>query len=228
MLSCQGYNVDVAKKYGVTIAVFLSIISQNENEDKAPFLSFDDIRNMSGLTEEEIVQSINTLTELNALGVVNGKNSTKKYFYTDYDKIYDTQKSKTETISKNVVDNINVKEKKKEDKKNAIVYNLKNTVSEKNESVRDMYYSWIEAIMENPKSFLSKIAVQKTQEMLNAYTNNDEIKKNVLDIAIRNCYRDISWAINSYERNAKKIVNNNFENYFDVRADDVNMTNGVF
>lgn len=95
------------------------------------------------------------------------------------------------------------KSKKKKTKSEVIEDNLKNNVLTTNEELRDAYYEWIESVILK-KGMMTKAAVIHAQPTLDKFCDrNLDIALKVLEIASIHGYEDITWAINSYNKEFK-------------------------
>lgn len=65
---------------------------------------------------------------------------------------------------------------------------------------------WVDAIFDNPKGFLSRVAVEEFQNDLNNYTKgNIELAIRIVKIASIQGYKNCQWAINIYEKDNKNV-----------------------
>jgi len=92
------------------------------------------------------------------------------------------------------------KPKQKRTKADAIKDSLKQNIVTTNLELRNAYISWIDAVYEKD-GFMTKQAVVAAQARVDEFSNrNLDIALKVLEIASINGYRDITWAINAYNK----------------------------
>lgn len=95
------------------------------------------------------------------------------------------------------------KSKKKKTKTEVIEENLKNNVLTTNVELRDAYYEWIESVI-TKRGVMTKAAVIHAQPTLDEFCDrNLDVALKVLEIASIHGYEDISWAINTYNKDYK-------------------------
>ena len=95
------------------------------------------------------------------------------------------------------------KGKKKKTKSEVIEDNLKANVLTTNAELRDAYYEWIESVL-TKRGMMTKAAVIHAQPTLDTFCNrNLDVALKVLEIASIHGYEDITWAINSYNKEFK-------------------------
>lgn len=93
--------------------------------------------------------------------------------------------------------------KKKRTKADAIKDNLKNLITTSNEELRKSYEDWIDAVYAK-QGWMSAKSVTVGQSQLDTFANHNlDIALDVLNIASIHGYRDIEWAINTYNSNNK-------------------------
>lgn len=92
------------------------------------------------------------------------------------------------------------KPKQKRTKAEAIKDSLKQNIVTTNLELRDAYMSWIDAVYQKD-GFMTKQAVIAAQSRIDEFSNrNLDVALKVLEIASINAYRDITWAINTYNK----------------------------
>lgn len=95
------------------------------------------------------------------------------------------------------------KPKQKRSKAEAIKDTLKQNIVTVNTELRTAYFSWIDAVYEKD-GFMTKQAVVAAQARIDEFSNrNLDVALKVLEIASINAYRDITWAINTYNKDYK-------------------------
>lgn len=98
---------------------------------------------------------------------------------------------------------VNTSKPKKRTKAQVIIDQLKTLVVVENEELRQAYYDWIDAV--NAKQgWMSAKSVTVGQKTIDAYCNHNlDLALQLLEIASMGGYRDIQWAINTYEKDYK-------------------------
>ncbi|MGN1153244.1 MAG: hypothetical protein ACI4S3_04380 [Candidatus Gastranaerophilaceae bacterium] len=96
------------------------------------------------------------------------------------------------------------KKPSKRTKEEAMMDNLKANIVTTNEELRNAYCNWIEGVYAK-EGWMTKQAVISGQRTLDAYntTRDLDVALKIIEIAAVNGYRDISWAINTYNRDYK-------------------------
>ena len=88
-------------------------------------------------------------------------------------------------------------------KKAAIRINLKNSVVETDVELLKAYHTWIDAIMDSG-NWLNKAVIEVFQRTVRTYSDLKTIQLKIIEIATIHGYKDASWAINMYSKDAKK------------------------
>lgn len=92
---------------------------------------------------------------------------------------------------------------KKRTKAEAIIDNLKKNVEVSNEELKSAYMCWIDAVYAK-QGWMSVKSVTSGQKLIDSYCNHNlDLALQLLEIASINGYRDIQWAINTYEKDYK-------------------------
>lgn len=92
------------------------------------------------------------------------------------------------------------KPKQSKTKAEKIIENLKSNIVTINPELRQAYFDWIDAVY-SKDGFMTKAAVVAAQGNVDKFSNrNLDIALKVLEIATINGYRDITWAINNYNK----------------------------
>lgn len=92
-------------------------------------------------------------------------------------------------------------EEKKPSKEEVIRDNLRSYINYGGcEQLRDAYYDWIDSVMAKD-GYMTKTAVQSAQNIINNYPNiNLQVALDIINIASVSGWRDMTWAIKSYEQ----------------------------
>ena len=95
------------------------------------------------------------------------------------------------------------KSKKKRTKSEVIEEHLKDNVLTTNVELREAYYEWIESVLAK-RGAMTKAAVIHAQPTLDKFCDrNLDVALKILEIASIHGYEDISWAINTYNKDFK-------------------------
>lgn len=113
-------------------------------------------------------------------------------------------------------------------KRQTHINSLKRAIKADDPVIQQYLCEWVDAVYTNPKGFLSPSSVNIAQQELEQYSKGSQaIKIALLKIAIKGGLRDITWAINTYEK--EHCVNSsNFAIYNDIKSDGSNVVNEVF
>lgn len=80
---------------------------------------------------------------------------------------------------------------------------MKSNIITTQPQLREAYCNWIDAIIQKD-GFTNKTAIMTAQAAASRFANrNLEVELKLLEIATLNAYRDMTWAINSYNRDYK-------------------------
>lgn len=140
-------------------------------------------------------------------------------------------------LIENVRKEMNIKKPKgiKQSQRQATINALKESIVCSNYELLTALRGWVDSIYANPNGFLSKSAITTFQDTLNNYTKGDlDLALRIVQIASIQGYKDCSWAINVYEKDAKMKNKSNFRNNISVRvteqeaASDADMSEVVF
>lgn len=98
---------------------------------------------------------------------------------------------------------VNTNKPKRRTKAQVIVDQLKTLVVAENEELRQAYFDWIDAVHAK-QGWMSAKSVTVGQKTIDAYCNHNlDMALHLLEIASIGGYRDIQWAINTYEKDYK-------------------------
>lgn len=90
--------------------------------------------------------------------------------------------------------------KKKNTKQDTMKRNLKTYIKTTNPELRDAYSLWIDAVFDR-QGWMSERAVTSGQDIIDNYSNrNLDVALTILKVAAINGYRDLQWAVNTYEK----------------------------
>lgn len=232
----HSYNIELAKKYGVKASILLSYVFSVRTatlSDKEVLLNREQIRNATGLSvseqkeAEDILYQNHILTLKQFTGKADGN-----YYIINPLQIVECDGS--QNISNMFLPKaMEVAEQEsrvsKEDlKRESIKRNLKSSIQISDELLRQYVYMWIDTIYEKPNGFLSKTAVELAMQDLSNFSTDVLTRVEILKIAIKLGYKDIKWAINSYQRTNKDTQTYRWQPYVETRAERIQTENGAF
>ena len=232
----HSYNVELAKKYGVKSAILLSYVFslRSATVDKEVLLNREQIKNATGLIESEQKEAEDILYQNHILTLKQFTGKAEGNYYI-VNPIQIDRSETNQTISNMFIPKatqIIEQESRisKEDvKRESIKRNLKNSVQVSDDTLKQYIWSWIDTIYEKPNGFLSKSAVELAVQELSNFSTDVSVRIEVLKIAIKFGYKDIKWAINSYQRWGKKDTQTySWKPYEETKADRIQMENGAF
>lgn len=92
---------------------------------------------------------------------------------------------------------------KKATKQEAIQANLKESITTQNDELRKMYEFWIDSVIAK-QGWMSKVSIIEGQKAVDSYTNRDlDLALKIVSIAATNGYREMTWAIKTFEKDFK-------------------------
>lgn len=206
LLSMSNYvhfNVKLAQILGLNSAIYLGqIMDINEkairkNKVDENFFTIDReyITKRTTIPEKEQKEIENNLIKIGILERSEKDSNTLQLNLTVLTSIL---MSPDEDLLKNV-ENL-AKPKKTKTKSEKIIENLKENIITLNPELRQAYFDWIDAVYQKD-GFMTKAAVIAAQGTVDKFSNrNLDIALKILEIAAINGYRDITWAINNYNK----------------------------
>lgn len=209
LLSMSNYvhfNVKLAHILGLNSSIYLSQIMdinekaiRKEKTDKN-FFTIDRayITKRTTITEKEQKEIENNLIKI---GVLERSTDNADTILLNITVLTSILMSPDEELIKDI--SALSKPKQKRTKADAVKDNLKQNIVTTNLELRNAYFSWIDAVYEKD-GFMTKQAVVAAQARVDEFSNrNLDIALKVLEIASINGYRDITWAINAYNKDYK-------------------------
>lgn len=240
-LQTYSYNIQVAKVFGVQSAVYLKCIEDelcNEQlagtlgENNTISLSRAEIYNRTALDDTKQMDVELSLTEVGVIVVRPFKNIPNKNYY-----IFNAEQF-TKIMTAEDPSEILGNEKAKQfiqqtrveppTKRQSRINGLKKKITVEDQVVKSYMCDWIDSVF-SKNGFLSPTGVTIAQEELLEYTKGNQAKQiAILKIAIKDCLRDLTWAIERYEkqnptgtRNFMEYNDNNVATKVDVNEDEV-------
>ena len=209
LLSMSNYvhfNVKLAQILGLTTSIYLSqIMDINEkalrkNKVNDDFFTIDReyITNRTTITEKEQKEIENTLIKI---GVLERSSNDCNTLLLNITVLTSILMSPDEDLIKDI--SKLSQPKKSKTKAEKIIENLKENIITLNPELRQAYFDWIDAVYAKD-GFMTKTAVISAQSTVDKFSNrNLDVALKVLEIAAINGYRDITWAINNYNKDYK-------------------------
>lgn len=210
LLSMSNYvqfNVKLAHILGLNSAIYIGqLMDINEkairkNKVDGDYFTIDReyITSRTTLSEEEQLSIDESLVKLGILERAEGNPST---LLLDITVLTSIMMSPDEDLLKDISGI--VKKKPKRSKAEVIKDSLKTNIITQNSELRQAYFNWIDAVYEKD-GWMTKQAVVAAQSQIDTFSNrNLDIALKVLEIASINGYRDITWAINNYNKDYSK------------------------
>lgn len=200
----HSYNIKIARSFGLEAAVYLSAVLHydgviNVVKDNVDFIVInrDEIKKITTLNCDQQKNIDNIFINLGLFFII-----VDNEIHVDYSTLISLYNDANEDILKNLVPKI----VKKRTKSDAIKDELKSYIRTGNGELRDAYASWIDAVFAK-QGWMSKKSVELGQTLIDNYSNrNLDLAIELLNIASIGGYRDIQWAINSYEEESKKAL----------------------
>lgn len=214
------YNIQIARVFGLYSAVFISFLITEQTKsitantlqnNKYFMLSRKEIEDKTTLDDNkqnEIEENLIACNVLERFPVTNS--SLKSYYYLNEQLLLNILSTSNADQINEVLKKSSIKKKElmqiekpeRISKRQIVIQALKNNVKEKDNELRQLFIDWIDAIYSG-SGYLSKQGLQITEDELSKYCSDKKIKIEVLKIAIKNSYKDITFAINNFEKNKK-------------------------
>lgn len=223
------YNIKIAEVLGLHTAIYLSELMNindkavRKNKVDGSYFTVDRSYLKSRTTfEEDEQQEIEQ--KLLSVGILEKSDKNNNTLLLNITVLTSLLMSENENLIKDVSKIVKTKKEKKT-KVDSIKDNLKSHVLTSNQELRSAYNDWIESVYAK-QGWMSVKSVEAGQKLIDNFTSTEDGKHD-LDIALRileiasiGGYRDIQWAINSYQdnynvsyriKNAKQDVNKKIE-----------------
>lgn len=200
------YNCKIAQLFGLNTAIYLSelmsindkAIKKNKLSDKYFDLKREYITERTTLSAEEQISIEKNLVKLGVLQKVDESSLMCVNI--------DTLLSIMGTTDKSLIDNVKKVSKtknKRASKSECTKIALKASISVTNSELKQAYENWIDAVYDK-QGWMSKTTVTVAEKTIDEFANHNlDIALKILEIATINGYRDIQWAISSYNKNYK-------------------------
>lgn len=209
LLSMSNYvhfNVKLAQILGLHSSIYLSqimdinekAIRKNKMNENYFTIDRDYITSRTTLPEKEQKEIENNLIKI---GVLERSSDDVNTLQLNITVLTSILMSPDEDLIKEI-SNL-AKPKQSKTKAEKIIENLKSNIVTINPELRQAYFDWIDAVY-SKDGFMTKAAVIAAQGNIDKFSNrNLDIALKVLEIATINGYRDITWAINNYNKDYK-------------------------
>ncbi len=224
------YNLDFAKNYGINAAILLNYIQTEYHEQNVTIsINREIVKQLTALNELEQEEAEFVLKKLGLIETKPYRNNGKKYYCNfKNDRLIEifSAKDLSTIVEKEVELQIAVVSKPttkpKLSKRDYQIINFKKRIKVEDPVIQDYFIKWVDAVYENPKGYLTSVAVDQAQKELNEYSKgNQKIQIEVLNIASKNGYRDMLWAIDRHKNNQSNKNTNtpiSFANYNEIKA----------
>lgn len=209
LLSMSNYvhfNIKLAHILGLNSAIYLSqimdinekAIRKNKVDENFFTIDRDYITTRTTIAEKEQKEIENNLIKI---GILERSSKDSNTLLLNLTVLTSILMSPDEDLVKNI-ENL-AKPKKTKTKSEKIIENLKENIITQNAELRQAYFDWIDAVYAKD-GFMTKTAVISAQGTIDKFTNrNLDVALKILEIAAINGYRDITWAINNYNKDYK-------------------------
>lgn len=198
------YNIQLAELFGLHSAIYISelmnindkAIRKNKVDANYFKLQRDYIKSRTTLDEKEQMAIEDNLIKI---GVLERKSQNELSL--NITTLTTIMMSPDETLLEDIKSITKKPRKSKRvTKAEAIKENLKASIITDNEELREAYSCWIDAVY-TKDGWMTVDAVQAAQEVIDNASNRDlDIALSILKIARINAYRDMTWAVNYYQK----------------------------
>jgi hypothetical protein len=196
--------VKLARVIGLEASVYLcELMNINEKATRKNKVSGNFF-----VLDRDYIQSRTTIDEkrqgeldtfLVGLGIIEKSKENDNHLYVNIPTIVDLMTSPDDSLMKEV--KIQKSKTSKVSKKQAILNTLKSNIVTDNVDLVAAYSEWIDAIYEKD-GYMHKSTVISAQNVIDNFSQrNLDVALKVLEIALINGYRDMTYAVNNYKRN---------------------------
>lgn len=200
------YNVKLAHRIGLHAAIYLGELLnvsrkalQKGKLVEGNFFRIDRewVEKRTTLNKKEQREIDTTLEDLNIIHL----GSNKETLNIDTDALtgllLDDNASLVDKITQPVI------KKKRLTKQEVIINSLKDHITTDNNELRKAYEEWIDAVCAK-QGWMSSASIREGQTLIDNYTNRDlDMALKIINIGSINGWRDLSWAINDFEKKYK-------------------------
>lgn len=199
----RSYNIKLANKLGLEVAIYFELLllmyNEVDEQEHGSFMVIDRkyIEECSTLDTKRQRELDLILKNVKLIDIEN--KDTIRINYSALISLFNDNNSVIDQL-------VTVEPVKKRTKSDIIKDELKSYIKTDNGELRDAYASWIDSVFAK-QGWMSKKSVELGQKLIDEYSmRNLDVAIELLNIASIGGYRDIQWAINSYEENLKKKV----------------------
>lgn len=225
------YNVDVAKIFGIFPSILLSYLDSMANLQKANGeyegqlrIARKDICEETALTDEDLLNAEKVLSGIDILSMSDVRNSQKISYSVNEKRLREVLLTGVSIIDISKQTKTEKKPKRKSQKEVA-----KLAINFGDENVDNKLKEWLASLYEVGKGGLSKASLEMQQNDLKKFSQgNNDVAIEVLNIAIKNTYRNLEWAIKRYTDIKGKNNSYNFSDYESIRSDGEDRSEEVF
>ena len=194
------YSYLMVKIFGLKGAVYFEELIKQSIAKQSDTISpkYAEIENNLGITKEEQEKF---LLAFSSVGLI--KKADKRSFNIDFEKYFYITTGLTEeefeVIKQSVVTKMEVSADRKTTKAEVLKNKLKANVLGNNEELRKLYFRWIEVVVDKFGYMTSETVIMGQKMASQAAAGVVTTEKAILEKAIINSYRDMSWAIKSFK-----------------------------
>lgn len=208
------FNIKLAHRIGLHSAIYLGeLLNINKKAIQKGKLVEDNyfkvdrtyIEQRTTLQKQEQRDLDKSLEELNIIHI----GSNKEILNVDTDALTGLLLDDNSALVDKIIQPV---KKKRLSKQEAISNALKNNIMTENTELKKAYEEWIDVVCAK-QGWMSAASVREGQNEIDKYTNRDlDLALKIINIASMNGYRDMTWAINAFEKDYKKNYYKNISN----------------
>ena len=196
------FNYCFAKIVGIVPAVYFEeLLTQYFNVcmEKEYFMpKYTDVERLLNITKEEQDSYIGSFKNL---GLIEQDGKTIRIIIDNYMRlIFDDSEESVCNYKKKASEGLNKVIDGKAKKIAKVKDNLKNQIRGNNVELRKLYFTWIDAIVDKYGILPNETAFLGQSMAMNYAKGDINVEKAVLEKAIINVFKDMSWAINAFEK----------------------------
>ncbi|MBO7696683.1 MAG: hypothetical protein J6T10_28985 [Methanobrevibacter sp.] len=229
LYNVNSYNVDVAKKLGVFSSIYISFIDKLLIRNEKLMLSRTQIYDYTGISESKQEDAERELVSYGVMEI-NGPrtNSNKRSYNINYDRLNAIVSGEEDINCAYVFLTDPPKKEKnvsKETKREQLLKKLKGAIKVDDEVLEQHLCDWVDSVIDGGK-YLTVQSIKINVEQLLKYTSSQTIAIQVVDMATKNCWRDLEWAMNKVNpcQNSK----NNFADYSSIASNGSDLVGEAF
>lgn len=223
LLSTSNYvsfNIKIAKKLGLKQAIYISelmnindkAIRKNKVDEHYFTLDRKYFYDRTTLTEDEQLDIEKGLLNIGLLEKSEGKDNT---LLLNLNVLTTMMLNTDEKIDADIKKILNKKTSRRT-KDEAIIDNLKKSITTTNEELRKAYCDWIDGVYAR-NGWMSKAAIILGEKLVDEYSNrNLDVALDIISIASVNGWKDMKYAVEMYDKNKGQKFKNVKPNKKDV------------